>query len=256
MALDLFFLALALLLALLGLFSGFLRQVVRIAALVAACFLAVTVSPHAKGLLARWMEVETLLGDALSLTLAWLGCYIVLALAGRILVRLLRGSSHSIRFFDRLLGFFLGGAKGLLAVYLMACVLATFRGPIEKTGLGGKLGLRDSRVVDAAVGFNLLSLTSLPDMDKLRELTAALGDPVRKQTLIGDPRIRNLQQNPAFQQLLTDGEFQEAAGQKFGELVRNKRFRQALKDAQIRELLSKWIAPGESPPAGKESPPP
>ena len=244
MRLDLFFLALVVLLAVLGLVSGFLSQIVRIVSLVAACFLAAALSPQVKGVLARWMEVDTLLGDALSLVVAWLGCYLVLTLAGKIFVRFLRSSSKSIRFLDRLMGGLLGGAKGLLIVYLLACLLVTFREPAEKTPLAGVLDLKRSQVLDAAARFNVMSLTSLPDMDKLRDLAGSLGDPDRRKALLADPRMHGLQENRALQQLLEDAEFKKAAAEKkFGEMVQNRNFRQALKDGQIREFLSRWIPP-------------
>jgi membrane protein required for colicin V production len=257
MMLDIFFLALVVLLTLLGLVSGFLAQTVRIVALVAACFLAPALSPRVEQLLSHWMQVNNLLGSLLSLVLAWLASYIVLALAGRILVRILRGSSGGIRFVDRVLGGILGGAKGALVAYLAACVLLTLREPMEKTDLVKFLDLNSSRVVATVSEYNVLWMTSLPDVSRLSEMVANLHDPEKKDKLLHDPRINGLRDNSAFQRLLQDAEFQKAAAEKkFDQLLRNQSFSQALKDVQIREFLAKWIPRGDSAKSGQGSPQP
>ena len=240
MYIDILFLALVGLLLVLGLISGFLSQILKIIALVAASLLASPLSPYARGLLANWVEVDTLFGDVLSLIVAWIGCYLVLVVAGKILIRLIRGSSTSLKSLDRILGGLLGGFKGALIVYLLVCVVLFFGKPLEQVVPAEYLDLKDSRVAAFAKEFNVVSLLDLPDVDKLQELAAGFENDEKRKALLNDPGIRKIQQNPAFQNLIEDPEFKQAlAGENIPEILQNKSFRDAINDPEIRRFLSK-----------------
>jgi uncharacterized membrane protein required for colicin V production len=223
----------------LGLLSGFLSQIVRIAALVGAFVLAHPASSYTKPLLTKWMDVDTLAGDLLSMFLAWVGCYIVLILAGTILVKIIKGSSESIKFLDRILGGGLGAAKGFLIVYVIACALVLLRDPLQELIPNKYLDFETSRLAAFAEEHNILARIGIPDMDKLQELTQAFGDKHKRRVLVHDPAIREIRSNKAFQRLMKDRDFQKAVEQQqWSAIVNNKSFRQAINDPEIRKLLS------------------
>jgi uncharacterized membrane protein required for colicin V production len=239
MALDIVCLVFVLAFLLLGLLSGFLSQVMRIAALVGAFVLAYPASSYTKPLLTKWMNAETLLGDLLSLFLAWVACYLVLILVGTVLAKIIKGSSESIKFLDRVLGGGLGAVKGFLLVYLIACALVLLREPLSELIPDQYLDLKSSRLAVFAEEHNILSAVGMPSLDKLRELTQAFDDKNKSRILADDPAIKEIRKNEAFQRLMEDRDFQKAAEQKqWSAILNNKSFREAVNDPEIREFLS------------------
>ena len=239
MGLDIICVVFVLAFLILGLLSGFLSQIVRIAALVGAFLLAYPASSYSKPFLMKWMNVETLLGDLLSLFLAWVVCYIGLILIGTVLVKIIRGSSESIKFLDRIMGGGLGAIKGFLIVYLVACALVLLRAPLQELIPDKYLDLKTSRLAALAEQHNVFSMIGIPDVDKLKGLTLALSDQRKRRALINDPAMKEIRQNKAFKRLMNDREFHRAVDQKqLSAILNNKSFREAMNDPQIRRFLS------------------
>jgi uncharacterized membrane protein required for colicin V production len=239
MGLDIICIAFVAVFCLLGLLSGFLSQVVRLAALVGAFVLAYSASAYTKPLLMKWVDVDNAVGDLLSLFLGWVACYIAIILIGTIVARIIKKSSGSIKVLDRVLGGGLGSAKGFLIVYLIACALVLLREPLEELIPKKHFDLKASRLAAFAEQHNVLSRFGMPDMDKLKELTSAFEDTKRRRALLNDPAMRELKQNEAFQRLMNDKAFHKAVNERqLSAIVNNKSFREAINDPQIRKLLS------------------
>ncbi len=239
MALDIFGLAFVALFCVLGLLSGFLTQIVRLAALVGAFVLAYSASAYTKPLLMKWMNVDTVMGDLLSLFLGWVVCYISIILIGTIITRAIKKSSGSIKALDRLLGGGLGSAKGFLVVYLIACALVLLREPIEDLVPKQYFDLKDSRLAAFAEDHNILSRVGMPDLEKLQDLATAFRSKKQRRALLKDPAMKDLRHNKAFQRLLNDKEFRKAVDERrLSAVLQNKNFRKALNDPEIRRLLT------------------
>lgn len=240
MPLDLICLAFTALMLLLGILSGFLKQIVRILALVGAFLLASPVSRHVAPLVSRWIEGNPPAVDLVSLVLAWIGSYILLALGGGLLVRILRGASQGVRTLDRFTGGLLGALKGVLVVYLAVSVLLLFRQPVGETLPGLRQTLRESRVAAFVDEHNLLGEIGLPNVDRIGELTTALSDPEAVKDLLDDPAIRDLQNSKAFRRLMRDAELKRALAERnLRAVLENPSFRQAWADAHFRGILSR-----------------
>ncbi len=223
----------------LGLISGFLAQIIRLGALVGAFLLAYSASAYTKPLLAKWIEVDHLVGDLLSLFLGWTACYIAILLVGLIVAKILKKSSDSIKFMDRVLGGALGSAKGFLIVYLIACALVLLREPLQKLVPREYLDLNDSRLAAFAEQHNVLSRIALPNLDELEGVTTAFGDRKRRRALLNDPVMKDLKGNEAFQRLLNDKDFQQAVeSRQVSAILNNPSFRAAMNDPELRKLLS------------------
>ena len=82
MGLDIICIVFVAVFCVLGLLSGFLSQVVRLAALVGAFVLAYSASAYTKPLLVKWMDMDNVMGDLLSLFLGWMACYVAIILIG------------------------------------------------------------------------------------------------------------------------------------------------------------------------------
>ncbi len=115
-----------------GVLSGFLRQVVRLVALLGAFLLLSPLTGLVRGLLSGKVDMQVFPGNALTLLLGWLLGYLAIIVAGSILLRIVRGSSKTISGLDRVLGAALGTLKGGLIIYAVICVLLFFEKPMEK----------------------------------------------------------------------------------------------------------------------------
>jgi hypothetical protein len=133
----------------------------------------------------------------------------------------------------------LGAVKGFLIVYLVACALVLLREPLQGLIPDKYLDLKTSRLAVFAEQHNVFSMIGIPDVDKLKGLTLALGDKEKRRVLINDPAIKEIRQNKAFKRLINDREFQKAVDQQqLSAILNNKSFREAMNDPQIRKFLS------------------
>ena len=239
MGLDILCAVLVAAFCILGILSGFLSQIVRFAALVGAFVLAYSASAHTKLLLVKWIDVDSLMGDLLSLFLGWVAVYIAIVLIGTLVVKIIRRSSRSVSFLDRILGGALGSAKGFLIVYLIACALVLLRDPLNHVLPKRHLDLKGSRLAAFAEQHNVLSRIGFPDLDKLKELTSAFGGDKTHRARLSDSVVKELRQNEAFQRLMKDKTFHKAVDDRqLSALLNNPSFRAAMNDPQIRKLLS------------------
>ncbi len=239
MGLDILCAVLVAAFCILGILSGFLTQIVRFAALVGAFFLAYSAGAHTKLLLVKWIDLDNLAGDLLSLCLGWVAAYLAIVLIGTLVVKIIRKSSTSISFLDRVLGGALGSAKGFLIVYLIACALVLLRDPLDRVAPQRHLDLKSSRLAAFAEQHNVFSKISFPELDRLRELTSALNGKKSLRAGLSDPVVKELRQNEAFQRLMDDKTFHKAlADRQLSAILNNPSFRAAVNDPQIRKLLS------------------
>ena len=239
MGLDIICIVFVAVFCVLGLLSGFLSQVVRLAALVGAFVLAYSASAYTKPLLVKWMGVDNAMGDLLALFLGWMACYIAIILVGTIIAKIIKKSSGSIKVLDRILGGGLGSAKGFLIVYLIACALVLLREPLEELIPKKHFDLKGSRLAAFAEEHNVLSRVGLPDLDKIKELTSAFENNKSRRALLNDPAMKELKQNKSFQRLMNDESFHKAVNERqLSAIMNNKSFREAINDPEIRKLLS------------------
>ncbi len=239
MGLDIICIAFVAIFCILGLLSGFLSQIVRLAALVGAFVLAYSAAAYTKPLLLKWMNVDTLMGDLLSLFLGWVACYIAIILVGTIIARAIKKSSGSIKALDRVLGGGLGSAKGFLIVYLIACGLVLLREPIEDLVPKEYFDLKGSRLAAFAEEHNVLTRVGIPDLEKLQGLATAFRNKQQRRALLKDPAMKDLRRNKAFQRLLKDKDFQRAVNEKqLNAILNNPSFRAAINDPEIRKMLT------------------
>ncbi len=239
MGLDVLCVALMATFLVFGLLSGFLSQVIRLVALVGAFLLAYTASAYTKPLLTKWVQADHLALDLLSLFLGWVACYIAILLIGTVFARILRQSSTSIRFLDRILGGALGSAKGFLIGYLIACALVLLREPLDKIVPAKHLDPKDSRLAAFAERHNVFSRFGIPYLEDLKALASAFRDRTKHRALLEDPAVKDLERNEAFRRLMSDPAFRKAVEEKqWGAILNNPSLRAAINDPQVRTLLS------------------
>ena len=239
MGIDILCLGFVLILFVFGLFRGLLSQILRIGALIGAYFLATPASPYIKPVLTTLVKGEGLFVDLISLFIAWVGCYFGIVLAGTVLIKLVRGTSRSLKSMDRLLGGLLGGIKGCLIVYVIVSGLILLNAPLNNIIPEKYIDPKDSQVVAFVEEFNLFSMIGMPNVEKLGDLAVVWNDKDKNQLLKDYPALKNIEANPAFQQLMDDKAFEKAVYEKrFDDILKNRNFQKLINDPAIRKLLS------------------
>jgi len=217
--LDLVVLGLLLLFAVAGAFSGALRQLVHLAAVVAGWLAARHLPPRLAGPLlgshpAAWQR-GALPGAC------FVAAVVVTWLLGSAIARRLHGPDGRPGPLDRAGGALMGGLKAGLAIWVLLSALALARGPVVLGSL--RLDLRGSDFGSLASRYNLLEAAAPRQAGRLERLLRALRDPEGRERilreepragrLLEDPRLKALLERPAgeerarVEELLADPEF-------------------------------------------------
>jgi uncharacterized membrane protein required for colicin V production len=152
-----------------GLFSGFLKQVVRIVALLSAFLMLSPVSHGVRDLLSGKVDVTAFPGNVLVVMLAWLAGYVAVLLMGKILLRVVRGANPSLGVSDRFLGGMFGAVKGGMIVFVLVSFVLFLEDPVSKLLPEFSQELKCSRVALFVKQHDLLSPWVRKLEDKVKE---------------------------------------------------------------------------------------
>lgn len=199
MTADLAVLAVLLLFAVAGAFSGALRQVLQLLGVVAGWLAAVHLAPRLAPVAfgARplpWQRSATALGT-------FVAAVVLTALVGRLVRRAVHGRDGHPGAVDRALGALLGGAKAGLAAWVVLSALALAGGAV---GFGPwSFDPRASRAGAFAARHNLLVAADPAVARKVERLLRLTQDPAaRRELLEKDPGLRQLLESPRLGPLL------------------------------------------------------
>ena len=170
-----------LLAAIAGAVSGALRQVLKLAGVVAGWAAARFLAPQ----FARQLEVTSATSRALVIAGTFVAAWLLVALLARAIRRAVQGEEERPGRLDRLLGALLGAAKGTLVAWVFLALLSL---------LGGKLALgslrienRGSRAAALAARHDLLEAADPEAARTLRRLGELWRDPAKRERLLRDP---------------------------------------------------------------------
>jgi membrane protein required for colicin V production len=227
--LDLVILAVLLLFTVAGAFSGALRQVFKLAGVVAGWLAAVHLAPRLAPLVFRarplpWQRSVTAVGTFVAVV-------VLVAVAGRLVRRAVQGPDGHPGPTDRALGALLGGAKAGLAAWVVLSALALAGG---KVALGPwSFDPRASDFGSFAARHNLLVAADPAAARKVERLLKLTQDPAaRRELLEKDPGLRKLLEDPRLGVLLERGT--AAAGEEA---------RSLLEDPEVAPLLERLDPP-------------
>ena len=243
--LDILILGLAGIFALIGFFTGFWMQLMRLGALVTAYVCAGLAGKPLGPVLARGLDLPMLLGRILATGLAFFLLYTVLSAIGWIYLKRRRKrrereeGEYGLRKDEKIFGALLGGAKSFLFLFVLLCAVVLVEKPLEKA-LGKKPRLlQNSHVADLARNHNILSGLHLPAVANVAALSRVSTDPAFRDRLAQDPKVQQLVQHPKIKHLAGDRALVEASRQNnIAAILSNPRLNAALEDPEIQKLLS------------------
>lgn len=258
MIVDIVCAALVLLLALFGYFSGFLRQLGKLLALVLGLVAAFTLAEPVGDMVATSFDLSLFITRSLAFLLIFFVVTMILRILWNAVTRN-RGSSESpSRLADRLLGALFGALKGVLLVYV-ALSLLIYAGPhLGRHGAALAREMKKSSVARAIGDDNILVKELIPYLEGSVRLANLLGRPERLQKQlrerIDDPNVQFLATHPKTQ-FLADPAVQAALREQPMEtIVSDPRFAEMLTDPDVIKAfnsleLSSASAPEPASPA-------
>lgn len=203
MVLDLGLAFVVLVIGLLGLRSGAIRQLSHWAALVCAYLLS--------GPLAAWATPAVAAQLGFSATLVKFGLsalfFLALSITANLAVHRVLGGSHGEREGgrpDRFFGLLLGTGKGAAFAYALLCGLLSFEGPLTRALGQPPAAFADSTAVAFARAHNLFASVAVPAVARLEKLAAAAKDPEAARALGQDPQFKALLDDPALKAAVGD----------------------------------------------------
>ncbi|NMB73608.1 MAG: CvpA family protein [Myxococcales bacterium] len=243
MIIDIVILVLVLIFAVLGYWSGLLRQALRLAALVCAGLLAAPLGALFAPAITRAFEVQPLVGRVAGPLLAFVALYLVLSVAAFVILRGIRRRRRelgraAVPAWERWTGAVLGALKLAAIAFLLLSGLVL----LERFSPGGEKAhavVRESRLCALARSANLFAALHLPVVGKVESLGKLAADPEFREKAAADPAVQRLLFHPIFRKLLDDPEIQELAkNSDLAGLLGNPRLNQTLEDPEIKKLLS------------------
>ena len=175
MPFDLFCAALVALFAVLGLFRGLLRQIFGIIGFIGGIVLARMFAQPFGDAFAKDLGLPVAVAVAALSVLIFLLVEIFAKLLGNFLHRQLGSITGGV---DKLGGFAVGGAKGLLVAWAIASLVALLRPHltnVERTTPVARLDFAHSQAVASATSVNLITELRHPDPTRLKQVKSTLG---------------------------------------------------------------------------------
>jgi membrane protein required for colicin V production len=209
--LDLVLLGLVLFFAVVGAFAGAAKQIAQLVALAAAYVcsrpLGTFLGPKAAEALHSPLIVGTV---AATLGVFILVLVIVRYALTQLIRRLLAGRDPHDRSVDRGLGFFLGGLKVALIIYVIVCALTFIEENVTIAGKKVGLSPKDSVIFSLARRYNVFEMTQFSAVQDLVRVAKASNDPKSAEKLKSDPAYLALKKDPRFGKALDEQAMQRA----------------------------------------------
>ncbi|MBW2702925.1 MAG: CvpA family protein [Deltaproteobacteria bacterium] len=246
MTLDLACASVVLIFALLGYYSGFAMQVMRLVVLVVSYLLAGLAGKPLGPWLASNFGVPVMLGKVMGTAAAFLIIYSILGTVGWSFIRRRRKKKFTLgnkpvrASWDSWMGALFGGAKVGFILFVILSAVVLLGSKTEPALKRADIGYEKSKAVAMARKHNLLASMHLPVVGDLATLQKLSDNPQYRQKAMADPNIRKLINHPKIRRLLGDRSVIEASRkQDVAGLMGNPKINKLLEDPEILELLEK-----------------
>ena len=239
MALDIFCVLVIVFLTVTGYFAGIVRQILYIVCLIGAFILARPATPYVGAFLASQTQMSPATCYVCSCFLAWLVVYIILRLVAHSINRAIgKDRVGQVRPWNKKLGALLGGAKGLVLVFVILCFLDVAFGVAKSRGMGGQLEKMYARSYSAAIAARISPFTRWRMEDRIDTLIEAARNPQSLKGIENEAEVRRILSHPKVLAVARSRKL-DAAWKKrdIAAIMANKDFRALISDPKIASML-------------------
>jgi uncharacterized membrane protein required for colicin V production len=246
MTLDLILTGCILVWVVIGFFSGFWVQILRLGVLVGAYFLAGLIARPAGTWLFINLKIPPLIGTIIAPAIAFLVLYMILATVAWAIVRAVK-RMHSATGEQRSRlnswgGAILGGVKMALILGVVLSAAALAQEPLarmSKRSVLEKLDVNDSKIFALVKEHNFLARFHIPVVGDITTLSKISTDPKIAEKAANDPNIKALINHPKIKALLNDpGIIKASETRDIAALLANPRINELVEDIEIQKLIS------------------
>lgn len=217
----------------LGWRSGALRQIVRIIGVVAVIVGVPFLSPLVRHVLFGEPGRAGADVEVAAMAISGLAIYVAVALAGWLVIKLMRLVSSTLDAMDRLAGATLGAFKAAILVYLLAALVVFMEGPIVEKDPDNDLALLDGQITGFVTEYNVLAPWQFPDLERMHLAlrVGEMAEQTERHDLVRDhPDAAEFLRDERVEQLLEDEDLMQ--------WVHDDHYPMTLADHRVRELLN------------------
>lgn len=232
---DLIVLGLVAVAVVFGLIRGVISQIMGIAGLVAAYFLAPPGGRAIAGAVAHQLGSSKFMAEKASIFFVGLAVYIGCRLIGFAAEKLFVNRVKEFKSLNRIGGAVLGGAKAAAILAVLFCFLALIPQSEVRSWFPKVLGSWSYRL---AARYNPMGKQTV--LDGMRHLRTSMSDPKAIEWLKGSDEIEKILSRYELKGVLNDQEFVRSLHEgDYGALSRNEQIEALMKDAELTQLLEK-----------------
>lgn len=176
-----------LLMALLGLFRGIVSQIMALAGLALAYFIAPAWGPTIGGFVQDQLSWSLFMAEKLSVLMVGITVYLAARLFGFGIEKMLVNRVREFKKLNRLGGAAMGGVKGLVLVVIAFCFLALLPSGVMQDWFPR---LRSSYAYALAAKYNPMG--DATTLERMRQIREAMQDPKKMKRLRDDPEAQKI----------------------------------------------------------------
>jgi len=224
-------------LALIGYYSGALRQVLRLGCLVSAYAFSWIVAWPIDRLLCERFRFSPSVSYAFSRCVGGILVYIAASFVAELINRRIGSDkAGSVHPWNRKAGAALGALKGLLLVAIVLFLLDCF--PDAVNARWPTLSAQMQSSVSGRIASAVNPVADLPVVDDVRAIRETASNPELAERVGRDPRVRRLLEHPKIVGILQDPDIAEAlTKRRFTNVLRNPKVREIAHDADVRRII-------------------
>lgn len=213
--------------------SGALRQILRLVAIAAVIVGVPFLSPLVRQVVFGEPGRASPGIEVASIVIAGLALYVSVALAGWVVVKLMRLVSSTLDILDRLGGAGIGALKAAILVYLLAVLVVLMEGPIKESDPDDEMRILDGHVTEFVADYNILAPWQFPELGELHR-ALRVGEMVETgghhEVVREEPEAAEFFRDERVEALLDDEQLMK--------WVAEDHYPMTLADARVRELLN------------------
>ncbi|MBI4668820.1 MAG: CvpA family protein, partial [Elusimicrobia bacterium] len=237
MNIDYLLLAAIGLFAVMGAFSGALRQLSQWVGLASAYLLAgplgAAFGPFLAPHLGPYKSFAPIIASGFSMP----AVYFAISLCYRLFPKRLLSAMEESRA-NRFAGFVMGTVKAGAIIYIMLSIVVSMEQPLALSGMNLKERAAGSKAVEFARKHNLFSSFHLPILESAKNLAALQSNPAAIPALFNDPALKKIISDPNIRKMFSNSALSGGAGrQNAAALLENPDMQKLLSDPELAKKL-------------------